>query len=209
MKKFVPYLITLVIVAIVGVNFYKYKYPEKYQELVSTKIDSTKVNLNILKDELELTTGTNHKANVEVKAPVGGALYGVIEVGASGFNTFVINADKEDNYEVIYKEFGESLAYEGFMTKEDVITGLKKYLSTVFEKGVAGKNVHFVMSSGALKNPKTKLIAQSIRQMGYVVNEVTPEQEGKYALRALLPKQYQDNSITVDIGSGNTKSILV
>ena len=41
--------------------------------------------------------------------------------------------------------------------------------------------------------------------MGYYVNTVTPEQEGRYALQASLPKQYYENSFMVDIGSGNTK----
>jgi hypothetical protein len=61
------------------------------------------------------------------------------------------------------------------------------------------------MSSGALKNPKTNQIADQIRSMGYVVNKVTPEQEGKFALRAALPPQYRTNSYVVDMGSGNTK----
>jgi hypothetical protein len=38
-----------------------------------------------------------------------------------------------------------------------------------------------------------------------VVNLVTPEQEGKLALKSVLPKEYYDNSFVVDIGSGNTK----
>jgi hypothetical protein len=41
--------------------------------------------------------------------------------------------------------------------------------------------------------------------MGYVVNLVTPDQEGKYALKATVPPSFQDNSFLVDIGSGNTK----
>lgn len=201
MKKIVPIVLIVLILAIIGVKFYQYKNPQKFEEITNS-ITTDKVK----KDSTTSTSSlTSYKADIEVQTPVGGTLYGVIEVGASGFNSFVINADKDDNYEVIYKEFGESLAYEGFMTKEDVVTGLKKYLSTIFSKGVNGRNVHFVMSSGALKNPKTKLISQSIKDMGYVVNEVTAEQEGKYALRALLPKNYRDNSFTVDIGSGNTK----
>ena len=75
----------------------------------------------------------------------------------------------------------------------------------MFEKGVAGRNAHFVISSGALKNPKTELIAKAIEQTGYVVNRVTPDQEGKFALKALLPKDYRNNSFVIDIGSGNTK----
>src|SRR6187200_231072 len=41
--------------------------------------------------------------------------------------------------------------------------------------------------------------------MGYVVNLVTAEQEGKFALKASIPPPYLDNSFLVDIGSGTTK----
>jgi hypothetical protein len=41
--------------------------------------------------------------------------------------------------------------------------------------------------------------------MGYVVNNVTPEQEARFAFRASVPPPFADNSFMVDIGSGNTK----
>jgi hypothetical protein len=143
--------------------------------------------------------------NIQITTPINGTLKGVIEVGASGFNSFVVNIDKDNNWEIVSKEFGESLAYEGFATTQDVQVGLKKYLSTMFSKGVSGRNAHFVMSSGSLKNPKTKMIADAIEKMGYVVNRLTAEQEDKYALRALLPKTYIDNSFVVDIGAETLK----
>ncbi len=41
--------------------------------------------------------------------------------------------------------------------------------------------------------------------MGFVVNNVTAEQEAKLALKATVPPSFADNSYMVDIGSGNTK----
>ncbi|MHC3543663.1 hypothetical protein ACYJ2P_19970, partial [Bacillus velezensis] len=79
------------------------------------------------------------------------------------------------------------------------------YLSQMFDRGVRNKDMHFVISSGAQKNPKTQTISSELKKMGYVVNLVTPEQEGRYALRSAQPPQYKDNSFVVDIGSGNTK----
>lgn len=61
------------------------------------------------------------------------------------------------------------------------------------------------IKTNPLKNEKTKLIAKAIENMGYVVNRVTAEDEGRYALLALIPKDYIANSFVVDIGSGNTK----
>ncbi|HTG56388.1 MAG TPA: hypothetical protein VL943_08980, partial [Niabella sp.] len=48
--------------------------------------------------------------------PVNGELKGVVEVGASGFNSFVVKIDKEKRWEVVSKEFGNSMVYEGLAT---------------------------------------------------------------------------------------------
>lgn len=143
--------------------------------------------------------------NYTPEKPENGTLRGVVEVGATGFNSFVINMDKEKRWEIVSKDFGESLAYEGLATADDIRTGLKKYLAGMFEKGVAKNNMHFVISSGAQKEPKTAIIANELKKLGYVVNLVTAEQEGKFALKATVPPTYQNNSFLVDIGSGNTK----
>lgn len=75
----------------------------------------------------------------------------------------------------------------------------------MFDKGVNSRNMHFVISSGALKEPKTKIISNELKKMGYVVNTVTADQEAKHAFRATVPPPFADNSFMVDIGSGNTK----
>lgn len=143
--------------------------------------------------------------NYTPEKPVDGTLRGVVEVGASGFNSFVINMDKDKRWEIVSKDFGESLAYEGLATTDDIRAGLKKYLAGMFEKGVNKNNMHFVISSGAQKVPKTQTIVNELKKIGYVVNTVTADQEGKFALRATVPPSFQDNSFLVDIGSGNTK----
>jgi hypothetical protein len=156
------------------------------------------------------TTSTSGNAerrtfNYTPEKPVDGKLRGVVEVGASGFNSFVINMDAQRRWEIVSKDFGESLAYEGLATTEDIRAGLKKYLSGMFSKGVNKNDMHFVISSGAQKEPKTAIIVNELKKFGYVVNTVTAAQEAKYALRATVPPSYQDNSFLVDIGSGNTK----
>jgi hypothetical protein len=143
--------------------------------------------------------------NYTPEKPENGTLRGVVEVGATGFNSFVINMDNQNRWEIVSKDFGESLAYEGLATTEDIRAGLKKYLAAMFDKGVTSKSMHFVISSGAQKEPKTVAISNELKKMGYVVNNVTPEQEAKFALKATVPPQFVDNSFMVDIGSGNTK----
>lgn len=143
--------------------------------------------------------------NYTPEKPQNGSLRGVVEVGAAGFNSFVINMDAQKRWEIVSKDFGESLAYEGLATTEDIRAGLKKYLASMFDKGVAKNNMHFVISSGAQKEPKTLIISNELKKMGYVVNLVTAEQEARLGLRATIPPPFAENSFLVDIGSGNTK----
>jgi hypothetical protein len=143
--------------------------------------------------------------NYTPEKPENGTLRGVVELGATGFNSFVINMDKEKRWEIVSKDFGESLAYEGLATTEDIRAGLKKYIAGMFDKGVAKNNIHFVISSGAQKEPKTGIISNELKKMGYVVNTVSPEQEARLGLRSSVPPPFAENSFMIDIGSGNTK----
>lgn len=147
----------------------------------------------------------NREFNYTPEKPENGTLRGVVEVGATGFNSFVINMDNQKRWEIVSKDFGESLAYEGLATTEDIRAGLKKYLSAMFDKGVSKTNMHFVISSGAQKEPKTTTISNELKKMGFVVNNVTADQEAKFAFKATVPPSFADNSFMVDIGSGNTK----
>jgi hypothetical protein len=113
--------------------------------------------------------------------------------------------DAQKRWEIVSKDFGQSLAYEGLATTEDIRAGLKKYLSMMFDKGVNKTDMHFVISSGAHKEPKTAIIGNELKKMGYVVNNVNADQEAKYGFNATVPPSFADNSFMVDIGSGNTK----
>jgi len=197
-QKLISFSILALLLIVGGYKYYTYKNPEKFPEVVQKEQQISEMSVLVSSSEV------NHP-EIIVDRPVNGTTKGVIEVGASGFNAFAVNMDKQKNWELLYKEFGESLAIEGFATTADVHQGMKSYLGKIFEKGVNGKNVHFVMSSGALKHKNSELIAKAIEEKGYVVNRVTPEKEGKYALIALLPKAYKNNSFVIDIGSGNTK----
>lgn len=137
--------------------------------------------------------------------PVNGELKGVVELGASGFNSFIVTMDQKKNWKLEKAEWGNSLVYDGMASAGDIRAGLKKFIGGMLDYGVAGRNIHFVVSSGALKVDATQKIIQELKGMGYVVNTVTPEQEGRYALQASLPKTFYDHAFMVDIGSGNTK----
>jgi hypothetical protein len=137
--------------------------------------------------------------------PTGGRLRGVVELGASGFNSFIVRTDAQHNWKLEKAEFGNSLVLENMATDDDVRSGLKSYIGKMLDNGVAGRDIHFVVSSGALKAPGTQKIIKQLAKLKYVVNTVTPEKEGVLGLRSVLPPSYASKAFVVDIGSGNTK----
>ena len=137
--------------------------------------------------------------------PVNGKLKGVVELGATGFNSFIVRIDQQGNWKLEKADYGASLVYENMTSDADVKDGLKQYISEMVAYGVAPRDIHFVISSGAKKVAVTDQIIKTLTGMKYYVNTVTPEQEGQYALKCVLPKEYSGRAFVVDIGSGNTK----
>ena len=138
-------------------------------------------------------------------APVNGKLKGVVELGASGFNSFVVRIDAQRSWKLEKADFGNSLVLENMATDDDIRRGLKAYIGKMLDYGVAGRDIHFVVSSGAATADVTKHIVQTLKTIGYVVHLVTPEQEGAFGLRAAVPTPYADKAFLVDMGSANTK----
>ena len=137
--------------------------------------------------------------------PVDGKKKAVVELGASGFNLFVIDVDKDKNWKMQKKEFGSSLISENMTNAETVKAKLQDYIKSIIDFGVEGRNIHFVVSSGATKEPIIGGITSALRTLGYVVNVVTAEQEATYAFKCVMAKGYEDKAFVVDLGSGNTK----
>lgn len=138
-------------------------------------------------------------------APVGGRMKGIVELGATGFNSFIITVDAQKNWKLEKADYGSSLMYEKMTNDADISSGLKNYIAEILAYGVSGKDIHFVISSGAQKVDIAKKIISVLKGMGYYVNTVNPSQEGTYALKCVLPKSYQNRAFVVDLGSANTK----
>ncbi|MBU6122391.1 DUF6799 domain-containing protein [Hymenobacter siberiensis] len=138
-------------------------------------------------------------------APVDGKLKGVVELGASGFNLFIVRADNQHNWKLEKSEFGNSLVMENMATEEDVRNGLKSYIGKMLDFGVAGRDIHFMVSSGAAMSDVTRRIVKSLESLKYVVNTVTPEREGTLGLKAALPMPFADKAFMLDMGSANSK----
>jgi hypothetical protein len=137
--------------------------------------------------------------------PVNGKLKGVVELGASGFNSFIVRIDPQRTWKLEKAEFGNSLVLENMASDDDVRKGLKAYIGQMLDYGVGGRDIHFVVSSGALKAEGTAKIVKALKSLNYVVNTVTPEKEGILGLRSVLPASFADRAFVADIGSGNTK----
>ncbi|MEY3239189.1 MAG: hypothetical protein RIR11_627 [Bacteroidota bacterium] len=138
-------------------------------------------------------------------APINGKKKGVVELGATGFNSFIIRVDDKKNWAMEKADFGASLVYEKMATDQDIKDGLKQYISDMVGYGVSPRDIHFVISSGAQKVDITAKFISTLSAMKYQVNTVTAEQEGQLALRSVLPSEYSGRAFVVDIGSGNTK----
>jgi hypothetical protein len=138
-------------------------------------------------------------------APVNGKLKGVVELGASGFNMFIIRVDEQRNWKLEQSDFANSLVLENMATEQDIRSGLKAYIGKMLDFGVAGRDIHFVVSSGAALSESARRIVKSLEELQYVVTTVTPGSEGALGLRAALPLGFGAQAFVVDIGSANTK----
>ncbi|MGI4835614.1 MAG: hypothetical protein ACRYFK_19340 [Janthinobacterium lividum] len=137
--------------------------------------------------------------------PVGGKLRGVVELGASGFNSFIVRTDAHHNWQLNKAEYDNSLIMENMASDEDIRRGLRAYITKMLDYGVAGQDIHFVVSSGALKVLATHRIVAQLVHMRYVVNTMTPAKEAALGLSVAMPPLFGDRAFVVDIGSGGTE----
>ncbi|SNR13910.1 Ppx/GppA phosphatase family protein [Tenacibaculum jejuense] len=169
---------------------------------------SEKEEIKTPQKELDQSTDTNlvkEQFRYQPVKPENGKLKAVVELGASGFNSFIINVDEDKNWEIKNKEYGNSSILESHTNTKEVSSKLKSYIKKIIDFGVDSKDIHFVVSSGADKKNITQTIKKELKDLGYNVNVVTAEEEGQFALKAVMPKSFEDTAFVVDIGSGNTK----
>lgn len=134
-----------------------------------------------------------------------GKMKGVVELGSDGFNSFIITVDKDKNWVLEKAEYGNSNVLEGDATEATVLSGLKTYIKEFVDFGVPSNEIHFVASSGALIMKTTDAILKALKTLGYVVNEVSPEAEGKLAFVCVMPNSEKNSAYVIDVGAGNSK----
>lgn len=201
----------LIVVAVVAAAFFAFRYFTNQSGNIAPKENTEATdNVNPAPTEAEdnetaEVDPTDPGFNFTPPAPVNGQLKGVVELGASGFNSFIVRIDSEKRWNLEKAEFGSSLVHENMATPTDIRDGLKKYIANMLNFGVAAKNIHFVTSSGAAKSEVTDKITAGLKQLGYVVNPVTATKEAQFAYGATMPEAYENEAFVVDIGSSNTK----
>ncbi len=199
----------LIVIAILAGLFFLFR---KYIPEAGKESSQTITTEQIVEEKKQTTTTEAKTVDRAVKTfdytpplPVNGKLKGVVELGAAGFNSFIVEVDRSKNWQLKKADYGNSLVIDGLASGQDITTGLKAYIAQILDYGVSGKDIHFVVSSGAQKVEVTQQIINGLKSLRYVVNTVTPEEEGSYALQAALPEVYRERAFVVDIGSGNTK----
>lgn len=141
-------------------------------------------------------------------SPIKGKLKAVIELGADGFNYFVIKADRKQNWKKVKYKWGLSLLEENESTPvnpEEILNRIKNSIGDIQRKTkTKPDSIHFLISSGAQNLPIGQEILQVVESR-YTVEKITKEREGKFAFYATVPRKFRKNSFVIDIGSGNTK----
>ena len=139
------------------------------------------------------------------EAPVDGKLLGIIELGYSGFNSFIVKMDNQDRWSLEKASYSESYVGDDNVTFDYVLSEIEKFKSEMIEFGVNGNDINFVASSSAIRNQKIVDIAEQLRRLDIGLITVSADQEGRYAFDATLPKDLKKDAFMIDMGSGNTK----
>jgi hypothetical protein len=201
----------LLVVAIVGIYFAVLALDSSPESAASVLAGAAPANPT-RKEPAVVATATAAAAPIGRPAfnylppkPVAGQLRGVVELGASGFNSFIVRTDAQRNWALQKAAFDNSLIMENMASDEDIRRGLRAYIGNMLDYGVAGKDIHFVVSSGALQVSATHRLAKELTRMGYVVNRMTPAKEAALGLSVALPPPFADRAFVVDMGSGGTE----
>lgn len=139
------------------------------------------------------------------EAPKGGKLLGIIELGYSGFNSFIVTMDRRDRWTLEKAIYDDSYVDDGEVTLDHIQYKIEFFKTQMLAFGVNKNNINFVASSSAIKNPKVQRIMAKLREMGVGIISVTPDQEANFAFLATVPKSFRENAYMIDLGTGSTK----
>lgn len=192
MKNFRILLIGIIVVAVAGISFFFINNKKDVEEPPNI--------VEISEETLPPTEMITREVPSDEKEA---KLQAVVELGSEGFNYFIVKIDKEKHWKLEKPNYGTHLP--DMETKNTILSGLRDFINEIMNYGVNGNDIHFVVSSGAQLNDNIVSITEGLRELGYVVNSVTPEQEAIYGWLVTVPPKYRKLAFSLDIGSGNSK----
>jgi exopolyphosphatase/pppGpp-phosphohydrolase len=160
-------------------------------------------------------------------APARAELHGGIELGAKGIKATVIDATPGSDglhVKVLYGGTHNSTLVAGVAAKgkfepaamKDAGEAVARFATEMEKKyGVPPANIYVVGSSGLFSPIATDAaavaanraeLAKAVRAAsGRPMDFITDRQEAHLSIVGIVPRQFQDTSALIDIGSGNTK----
>ena len=131
MSRLTPFARILIVLAIVAGIFFGVKY--LFPGVIGGSTDTVTTSETTTPTTEPTTTDTNNNGgtttstpsfNYTAPEPVNGKLRGVVELGATGFNSFIIRADAQKNWKLEKADYGSSLLYESMTNDADITAGL-------------------------------------------------------------------------------------
>jgi tetratricopeptide (TPR) repeat protein len=161
-------------------------------------VDSSTLSLNTLNTPQTVAGieigAKGVKANVVVMTPTSDDDYNIDEKFRRSINTTIIAGVKERG------EFDQS-------SIDETAKAVKEIYEQMTGKLQINANDIFVVGSSAMWKAKNKdKLAEKVKELtGKELSFITVEQEVLFNIAGAIPPKYRDKSLSLDIGSGNTK----
>ena len=143
--------------------------------------------------------------------------YAGIEIGGKGLKVYVLDIRSLEKDIIVIENFWSEninllggVIANGTMTQADMTTTIDKvaleYKKVQDEYHLDKSKIYVVISSGvAIAANTTDLIDQLNKKLDTTVGVITSEKESKFLFKNGVPIKLQEDSLLLDIGSGNTK----
>ena len=144
-------------------------------------------------------------------------LYAGIEIGGKGLKVYVLDIRSLEKDIIVIENFWSEninllggVVANGAMTQADMTSTIDKvaleYKKVQDEYHLDKTKIYVVISSGvAIAANTTDLIDQLGKKIDSNVGVITSEKESKFLFKNGVPTKLQEDSLLLDIGSGNTK----
>ncbi len=144
-------------------------------------------------------------------------LYAGIEIGGKGLKVYIIDVRSVEKEIVVIENFwSENIALlpgiiaDGAMNESDMNSTTQKvvieYKKVLEEYKIEKNKIYVVISSGVSIANNTNVLVEKIeKEIDITPGVITTAKESQYLFKSGVPIKFQEESLLLDIGSGNTK----